>query len=69
MPEQRLRSIFEYQRFENNERLSAMLSEALERYDHDGEGEISDEEAGLLNAAEGNPLILWQRRIPKWAGP
>ncbi len=51
MTEQRLRNIFEYQRFENNERLSAMLSEALERYDHDGEGEISDEEAGLLNAA------------------
>ena len=51
MTEQRLRNIFEYQRFEKNNRLSAMLSDALGRYDFSGEGELSDDDAGLLNAA------------------
>lgn len=51
MMEQRLRSIFEYQRFENNSRLSVMLSDALGRYDFNGEGELSDDDASLLNAA------------------
>lgn len=51
MMEQRLRGIFDYQRFENNDRLSAMLADALGRYDFSGEGELSDDEAGLLNAA------------------
>lgn len=49
--ERRLREIFDYQRFENNSRLSSMLSDALERYGLSDEGELSDEEAGLLNAA------------------
>lgn len=51
MMEQKLRGIFDYQRFENNDRLSAMLTDALGRYDFSGEGELSDDEAGLLNAA------------------
>ena len=51
MIEQRLRGIFDYQRFENNDRLSAMLSDALARYDFSDEGELSDDDAGLLNAA------------------
>lgn len=51
MTEQKLRNIFDYQRFENNDRLSAMLADALGRYDFSGEGELSDDEAGLLNAA------------------
>ena len=51
MMEQRLRGIFDYQRFENNKRLSSMLADALGRYDFSGEGELSDDDAGLLNAA------------------
>lgn len=51
MTEQKLRNIFDYQRFENNDRLSAMLTDALGRYDFSGEGELSDDEVGLLNAA------------------
>ena len=51
MLERRLQSLFDYQRFENNERLSAMLADALGRYDFSGEGELSDDDAGLLNAA------------------
>lgn len=51
MMEQRLRNIFDYQRFENNDRLTAMLSDALERYDFSNEGELTDDDAGLLNAA------------------
>ena len=51
MTEQKLRSIFDYQRFENNNRISTMLTDALGRYDFSGEGELSDDEAGLLNAA------------------
>ena len=51
MMEQRLRGIFDYQQFENNDRLSSMLADAFGRYDFSGEGELSDDEAGLLNAA------------------
>ena len=51
MTEQRLRNIFDYQCFEKNSRLSDMLSDALDRYDFSGEGELSDDDAGLLNAA------------------
>ena len=46
-----LRNLFEYQRFENNPRLKKMLDDALSRYDFSGEGELSDDDAGLLNAA------------------
>lgn len=46
-----LRSLFEYQRFENNPRLKKMLDDALSRYDFSGEGELADDDAGLLNAA------------------
>ena len=49
--ENKLRDLFEYQRFENNPRLKKMLEDALERYGHSDEGELSDDEAGLLNAA------------------
>ena len=47
----RLRQMFDYQRFENNLRLKAILDRALARYGFSGEGELSDDEAGLLNAA------------------
>ena len=49
--EQRLRQLYDYQRFENNPRLKKMLEAALNRYDFSGEGELSDDDAGLLNAA------------------
>lgn len=49
--EQTLRELFEYQRFENNRRLSAMLSDALERYDFSDEGELPDDSLEFLNAA------------------
>lgn len=49
--EQSLRQLFDYQRFENNPRLKQMLDDALDRYDFSGEGELSDDDAGLLNAA------------------
>jgi hypothetical protein len=49
--ENKLRQVFEYQRFENNSRLSSMLAEALERNGFSNEGELSDDDAGLLNAA------------------
>ena len=51
MIEQRLRELFDYQHFETNERLSVMLSDSLGRYDHSGEGELSDDDVGMLNAA------------------
>ncbi len=46
-----LRRMFDYQRFENNPRLKSMLNDALSRYSFPDEGELSDDEAGLLNAA------------------
>ena len=46
-----LRSLFEYQRFENNPRLKKMLDDALSRYSFPDEGELSDDDAGVLNAA------------------
>lgn len=51
MIEQRLHGIFDYQRFENNDRLSIMLADALGRYDFSEEGELSDDDVDLLNAA------------------
>lgn len=49
--EQRLRQLYDRQRFENNPRLKKMLDDAFGRYDFSGEGELSDDDAGLLNAA------------------
>ena len=49
--ENTVRRMFDYQRFENNPRLKAMLSDALSRYSFPDEGELSDDDAGLLNAA------------------
>jgi hypothetical protein len=51
MTEQRLRTLFDYQCFEKNNRLSDMLSDALGRYDFSEEGELSDDDVDLLNAA------------------
>ena len=49
--EQKLRRIYEYQRYENNPRLKKMLDDALGRYDFSGEGELSDDDVSVLNAA------------------
>ena len=49
--EQKLRRMYEYQRYENNPRLKKMLDDALGRYDFSGEGELSDDDVGMLNAA------------------
>lgn len=51
MTEQKLRDIFDYQRFENNDRLSFMLADALGRYGFSEEGELSDDDVDMLNAA------------------
>ena len=48
--ENTLRRMYEYQRFENNPRLKNLLNDALSRYSFPDEGELSDDEAGLLNA-------------------
>lgn len=60
--ENKLRQVFEYQRFENNSRLTGMLEQALERNGFLKEGELSDDDAGLLNAAG-------QGFTPKGPGP
>lgn len=49
--ENRLRSWFDYQRFENEPRLKAMLDDALGRYDFSDEGELPDDAVDGLNAA------------------
>lgn len=51
--EQKLRRLFDFQRFEENPRLKAMLDAAQKRAGQSGwdEGELSDDEAGLLSAA------------------
>jgi hypothetical protein len=51
--EQKLRRLFDFQRFEENPRLKAMLEAAQKRTGQSGweEGELSDDEAELLSAA------------------
>ncbi len=46
--ENKLKSIFEYQRFENNGRLAGMIAETEERY---SATELSDEALFFVNAA------------------
>ena len=50
--ENTLRRMYEFQRFDNNPRLRKMLDDALSRYSFsESEGELSDDDAALLNAA------------------
>ena len=49
--EHKLNQLFDYQLFENNPRLAAMLSRTHEKYDFSGDGELSDDEVEELNAA------------------
>ena len=44
----KLQSLFDYQRFENNERLAAMIADTESRY---AVSELSDEDLSLVNAA------------------
>ena len=60
--EQSLRRLFDYQRFESNPRLKKMLDDALGRYDFSDEGEISDDDAELLNAAGSTVVDPWRDR-------
>ena len=62
----RLRQMFDYQRFENNLHLKEMLDRALARYGFREEGELSDDEAGMLNAAGSmvvDPRNRWEDDI------
>lgn len=45
--DEKLKKMFDYQRFRGNERLSAMMQETRERYP----AVLSEEELGLVNAA------------------
>ena len=49
--EKELIQLFDYQLFENNPRLAAMLSCTHEKYDFSGDRELSDDEVEELNAA------------------
>lgn len=49
--DKKLKQLFDYQLFEDNPRLSAMLSRTHEKYDFSGDRELSDDEVGELNAA------------------
>ena len=50
--EKKLKKLFDYQRFEKNERLEKIIKETESRY----EGELSDDDLSLVNAAgEINP--------------
>ncbi|MGN0597591.1 MAG: hypothetical protein ACI4J1_09750 [Ruminiclostridium sp.] len=49
--DKKLKQLFDYQRFENNPRLAAMLSCTREKYDFSDDGELTDDEAEELNAA------------------
>lgn len=57
--ENKLRMLFDYQKFENEPRLKNMLEASLKKYDFSSEGELSDDEAGLLSAA--GSLVTEQR--------
>jgi len=52
--EQKLKRLFDYQRFQKNSRLEAMLAEAEGRY-ADG---LTDEALELVSAAGDGPLML-----------
>ena len=45
--EKKLKKLFDYQRFEKNERLEKIIKETESRY----EGELSDDDLSLVNAA------------------
>ena len=49
--DKKLKQLFDYQLFEDNPRLSAVLSRTKEKYDFSDNGELSDDEVGELNAA------------------
>ena len=47
----KLKQLFDYQLFEDNPRLAAMLSRTHEQYDFSVGGELADDEVEELNAA------------------
>ena len=50
--DKKLKSMFEFQRFQNNPRLAKIIAETEQRY----AGEISDEDLDLVAAAGVNPF-------------
>ena len=59
--ENTLRRMYEFQRFDNNPRLRKMLDDALSRYSFsESEGELSDDDAALLNAAGTQVAEAWR---------
>lgn len=50
--DKKLKSMFEFQRFQNNPRLAKIIEETEQRY----AGEISDEDLDLVAAAGVNPF-------------
>ena len=45
--DEKMKKLFDYQRFENNSRLAKIIADTGSRYAH----ELSDEELSLVNAA------------------
>ena len=64
--EERLRSLFEYQRFEGNERLSGMLDDAMKRFEAGMQGELSDDDVmTLLHQKWILPLVDGLSKLPE----
>ncbi|MBR1892829.1 MAG: hypothetical protein IJ815_04795 [Lachnospiraceae bacterium] len=72
MIELRLQGLFDYQRFENNDRLSAMLADALEKLDmrlcdivllHYYGGKTLKEIASAMNMSYPNMKILHKKAL------
>lgn len=57
--EQKLKRMFDYQKFQKNSRLEAMLAEAEGRY----EGSLSDDALELVSAAGDSRLMLHAESI------
>lgn len=55
--ENKLKSMFEFQKFAGNSRLSKLIAETESRYG----AELSDDDLGLVNAA-GDPALLLQKK-------
>lgn len=49
--ENRLKSLFDYQRFESNFRLARLIEETENRYLYNDSEELSDDDLELVNAA------------------
>ena len=55
--EKTLEGLFDFQRFAGNAALQSVIDDVDSRY---GEGKLSIEELGMLNAA-GDPSVFWEK--------